>query len=85
MTAPTGEWTPADSPELLDVTNPANGELLARVPLSSSTDLDSAVAAARQALSAWRKVSVIARARLLLSLREGLDARREDLAESVTR
>ena len=95
MTAPTatrvlenyvaGEWTPAGSPELLDVTNPANGELLARVPLSSSTDLDSAVAAARQALPTWREVSVIARARLLFSLREGLDARREDLAESVTR
>jgi malonate-semialdehyde dehydrogenase (acetylating)/methylmalonate-semialdehyde dehydrogenase len=95
MTAPTatrvlenyvaGEWTPAGSSELLDVTNPANGELLARVPLSSSADLDSAVAAARKALPTWREVSVIARARLLFSLREGLDARRDDLAETVTR
>jgi malonate-semialdehyde dehydrogenase (acetylating) / methylmalonate-semialdehyde dehydrogenase len=95
MTAPTatrvlenyvgGEWTPAGSPELVDVTNPANGELLAQVPLSSSGDLDAAVAVARQALPAWREVSAIARARLLFSLREGLDARREDLAESVTR
>ncbi|HEX3326392.1 MAG TPA: CoA-acylating methylmalonate-semialdehyde dehydrogenase, partial [Actinomycetota bacterium] len=62
----------------------ASGEVLARVPLSSATDLDAAVRAAREALPAWRDVSVIARARLLFALREGLDARREELARSVT-
>ena len=66
------------------MTNPASGEVLARVPLSSATDLDAAVRAAREALPAWRDVSVIARARLLFALREGLDARREELARSVT-
>jgi malonate-semialdehyde dehydrogenase (acetylating) / methylmalonate-semialdehyde dehydrogenase len=38
----------------------------------------------RGALSAWRAVSVIARARHLFALREGLDARREELARAVT-
>jgi malonate-semialdehyde dehydrogenase (acetylating) / methylmalonate-semialdehyde dehydrogenase len=79
-----GSWTPAGSSEQLDVTNPANGEVLARVPLSNSADLDAAVRAAREALPAWRGVSVIGRARLLFALREGLDARREELARSVT-
>ena len=79
-----GSWTPAASSEQLDVTNPATGEVLARVPLSSSVDLDAAVKAARAALPAWRDVSVIARARKLFALREGLDNRREDLARSVT-
>ena len=79
-----GSWTPAASSEQLDVTNPATGEVLARVPLSSSVDLDAAVKAARAALPAWRDVSVIARARQLFALREGLDNRREDLARSVT-
>ena len=79
-----GSWTPAASSEQLDVTNPATGEVLARVPLSSSVDLDAAVKAARAALPAWRDVSVIARARKLFALREGLDSRREDLARSVT-
>jgi hypothetical protein len=57
MTAPTatrlldnyvgGAWTPA-APDAaaLDVTNPATGEQLARVPLSTAADLDAAVAAA---------------------------------------
>jgi malonate-semialdehyde dehydrogenase (acetylating)/methylmalonate-semialdehyde dehydrogenase len=95
MTAPTatrlldnyiaGSWTPAGADaEALDVTNPATGEVLARVPLSTAADLDAAVQAARAALPEWRAVSVIARARKLFELRQGLDERKEDLARSVT-
>ena len=79
-----GTWMPASSSEQLDVTNPATGEVLARVPLSSASDLDAAVRAAREALPAWRAVCVIERGRKLFALRERLDARREDLARSVT-
>jgi len=79
-----GAWTPASSEEALDVTNPATGEVLARVPLSASEDLDAAVRAAREALPAWRGVAVPDRARILFGLREGLDARRDELARSVT-
>jgi malonate-semialdehyde dehydrogenase (acetylating) / methylmalonate-semialdehyde dehydrogenase len=79
-----GRWTASSSSEALDVTNPATGEVLARVPLSSAADLDAAVKAARDALPAWRAVSTIARARKLFELRERLVARREDLARSVT-
>jgi malonate-semialdehyde dehydrogenase (acetylating)/methylmalonate-semialdehyde dehydrogenase len=79
-----GAWTPSLSSEALDVTNPASGETIARVPLSSAADLDAAVSAARAALPAWRAVSVIERARRLFALREGLNERREELARSVT-
>jgi malonate-semialdehyde dehydrogenase (acetylating)/methylmalonate-semialdehyde dehydrogenase len=79
-----GRWTPATSGEELDVTNPATGGVLARVPLSSADDLDGAVRAAREALPVWRGVSAIERARRLFDLREGLVVRREDLARSVT-
>jgi malonate-semialdehyde dehydrogenase (acetylating) / methylmalonate-semialdehyde dehydrogenase len=94
MTAPTatrlldnyvaGRWTPAASTDALDVDNPATGEVLARVPLSSANDLDAAVRAAREALPAWRAVSVIGRAQKLFALRQGLVERREELARSVT-
>jgi malonate-semialdehyde dehydrogenase (acetylating)/methylmalonate-semialdehyde dehydrogenase len=79
-----GRWTPADGADLLDVTNPANGDVLARVPLSGAADLDAAVRAAREALPRWRAVSVPNRARMLFALREGLESRKEDLARSVT-
>ncbi len=56
-----GRWVPASAATgELDVTNPATGEVLARVPLSGRADLDAAVAAARGALAEWRAVSVIA-------------------------
>jgi malonate-semialdehyde dehydrogenase (acetylating) / methylmalonate-semialdehyde dehydrogenase len=79
-----GEWTPSSGSDSLDVTNPATGETLARVPLSSAADLDAAVGAARAALPEWRAVSTIARARKLFDLRERLLARHEELAISVT-
>ncbi len=80
-----GEWVPARDPTgVLDVTNPATGETLARVPLSGASDLDEAVGAAREALPEWRAVSTIARARKLFELRERLSARADELARSVT-
>jgi malonate-semialdehyde dehydrogenase (acetylating) / methylmalonate-semialdehyde dehydrogenase len=80
-----GRWTaPTAATGELDVTNPATGEALARVPLSGAADLDAAVRAARDALPAWREVSTIARARKLFELRERLVARQDDLARSVT-
>jgi malonate-semialdehyde dehydrogenase (acetylating) / methylmalonate-semialdehyde dehydrogenase len=79
-----GAWVPSSGDEHLDVTNPATGETLAEVPLSTAEDLDRAVTAARLALPEWRDVSVIERGRRLFTLREELVRRREDLAQSVT-
>src|SRR5829696_1293900 len=79
-----GRWTPASGSETLDVTNPSTGEVLVQVPLSAASDLDAAVQAARAALPEWRAVSAIARARRLFELREGLVARCDELARSVT-
>src|ERR1700733_7544192 len=80
-----GERTPAQAATgELDVVNPSNGEVLARVPLSGASDLDLAVRAAREALPEWRAVSTIARARKLFELRERLLSRVEGLAHSVT-
>jgi malonate-semialdehyde dehydrogenase (acetylating) / methylmalonate-semialdehyde dehydrogenase len=79
-----GAWVASSSPETLEVTNPASGEAIARVPLSTAAELDAAVEAARAALPEWREVSVIERGRRLFALRAGLDRRREELARSVT-
>jgi malonate-semialdehyde dehydrogenase (acetylating)/methylmalonate-semialdehyde dehydrogenase len=80
-----GSWTPArEASDALDVTNPATGQTLARVPLSGAADLDAAVQAARVALPVWRGVSTIARARKLFELRERLAARADEMGRSVT-
>jgi malonate-semialdehyde dehydrogenase (acetylating)/methylmalonate-semialdehyde dehydrogenase len=80
-----GAWTPArDASGALDVNDPVTGAVLAQVPLSGAADVDAAVRAARAALPAWRDVNAIERARRLFALREGLIARAEDLAATVT-
>ncbi len=45
-----GKWVPSETDEHLDVIDPATGDLLSRVPLSTRPDLDAAVEAARDAL-----------------------------------
>jgi malonate-semialdehyde dehydrogenase (acetylating) / methylmalonate-semialdehyde dehydrogenase len=80
-----GHWVAAAAGEQLDVTNPATGEVLARVPLSGAADVAAAVAAARAALPEWRSRSVIERARWLFGLRQTIEAHADELARSVTR
>lgn len=54
-----------DSADLLDVTNPATGALLARAPRSTQGDVDRAIAAAHGARQAWARRPAIERAQYL--------------------
>lgn len=78
-----GEWIVPEV-DLLDVTNPAGGETLARVPLSTPAEVEAAAAAARRALHDWRDRPVIDRTRFVLALRNELDERQEDVALRLT-
>ena len=69
--------------ELEDV-DPATGEVAALVPLCGAREVGEAVEAARGAQPGWRAVPPQRRARAVLALREGLEARREELAALVT-
>ncbi len=80
-----GRWVPAQTSSQLDVTNPANGEVLARVPLSSIADVEAAVAAATAALPDWRARAVGERTEFIFALREQFRRRIDDLAASITR
>jgi len=78
-----GKWVEAEGADLHDVVNPATGDVIAKVPYSSASHLDEAVRTAREALPVWRGVSTIARARLLFTLREKLEARKDEIARVV--
>src|SRR6202051_4452980 len=80
-----GRWTPAQVSNLLDVTNPASGEVVAQVPLSGVTEVEAAVAAASAALPDWRGRSVGERTDFIFALREKFRQRTDELAESITR
>jgi|tagenome__1003787_1003787.scaffolds.fasta_scaffold20988203_1 malonate-semialdehyde dehydrogenase (acetylating)/methylmalonate-semialdehyde dehydrogenase len=79
-----GAWVPAATAERLGVTNPATGDVLARVPLSTRDDVDAAVAAARAAFPEWRRRSTIERARWLFRFRHVMESRQDDIARLVT-
>jgi phenylacetaldehyde dehydrogenase len=62
------EWVDAASGETFDTLNPATEELLARLPLADSIDVDRAVRSARGAFadsSPWRRMSPSERGRIL--------------------
>lgn len=79
-----GDWVEAAAVGTTEVINPATGELLAYVPLSSREDLDRATAAAREAFGTWAKTPVPRRARLLFKYQQLLVEHWEDLARLIT-
>src|SRR5258708_11592501 len=80
-----GGWALAQASSLVDVTNPASGEVLARVPLSGTADVERAVAAANAALPAWRARSLGEPTEFIFALRAKFRQRIDELAASVTR
>ncbi len=79
-----GAWVPSSGTTLLDVKNPATGEVLAKVPLSTSDDVDRAVKAAQAAFPAWRAVPAPQRARYLFKMKALFDANKEEVASICT-
>src|ERR1700741_1129346 len=79
-----GAWAAPIASATQESRNPANGELLARVPLSGAEDVDAAVGAARAAFPASRGTSPVKRARAVFALRHLLDPHRDELARIVT-
>jgi malonate-semialdehyde dehydrogenase (acetylating)/methylmalonate-semialdehyde dehydrogenase len=80
-----GRWVKSSATEMLDVSDPATGDVLASVPLSGGSEVGAAVAAAKGAFPAWRATPPVERARVLFRLKSLLDAHRDELARSLTR
>ncbi|MET8076152.1 aldehyde dehydrogenase family protein [Streptomyces sp. NPDC005303] len=79
-----GEWRPATGPDVIEVVNPADGQVIAQVPAGAAEDVDLAVRAARAALPAWAATAPAERAARLAALRDVLAARSDEIAETVT-
>jgi malonate-semialdehyde dehydrogenase (acetylating)/methylmalonate-semialdehyde dehydrogenase len=79
-----GGWRASSATETLPVTNPASGEELGRVPLSTGRDVDAAVQAAKAAFPMWRATPAPVRARVLFRLKALLEEHKEELARLLT-
>jgi malonate-semialdehyde dehydrogenase (acetylating) / methylmalonate-semialdehyde dehydrogenase len=81
-----GSWTESREKQTIDVVNPANQEVLAKVPFGEQTlaDVNLAVAAAAEALTVWRNTSVMQRVQPLYKLKQLLEENVDEIARLIT-
>ncbi|MBY0095703.1 CoA-acylating methylmalonate-semialdehyde dehydrogenase [Mesobacillus maritimus] len=80
-----GKWVESQTEKYDIVPNPATGEELARVPISTREDLDEAVQVAKEAFKTWSKTPVPKRARILFKYQQLLVDNWDELATLITK
>ncbi|MCB9954902.1 MAG: NAD-dependent succinate-semialdehyde dehydrogenase [Caulobacterales bacterium] len=79
-----GKWVQADSGATIDVTNPATGDVIARVPKGGADETRRAINAAKAAMNSWRKALPKDRSRILRNLFNLMMAHIDDLSIILT-
>ncbi|MFC3286330.1 NAD-dependent succinate-semialdehyde dehydrogenase [Litchfieldella rifensis] len=79
-----GGWVAADSGEQIDVVNPADGEIIGRVPRLGRVETERAIAAAEVAFPAWRALTALERADCLMKWHDLMHEHQQELATIMT-
>ena len=79
-----GAWVGADSGETIEITNPANGELVGSVPNMGGGETARAIVAADIAQKSWKNLTAQARALILKRWFDLIKLHAEDLAQLLT-
>src|SRR5436309_5036209 len=79
-----GAWHASTASEFLPIADPANGEVLAEVPMSSSAEATAVIEAAAAAFPEWRRTPPEDRIQYLFKLKDLLERNLEDLARQIT-
>ncbi len=77
-------WHESAAVNLLDVTNPATGEVLTQVPLSPTDEVHQAATAAASAFDEWRGTPPVQRVQYLFKLKNLLEENIDDIAQTIT-
>jgi glyceraldehyde-3-phosphate dehydrogenase [NAD(P)+] len=78
-----GRWTAATNH--IEVTDLAEGGTFTRVAAATPADAEEALAAAQSAEAEMRETTVVQRADWMISIADGIEARKEELAEVIVR
>jgi acyl-CoA reductase-like NAD-dependent aldehyde dehydrogenase len=79
-----GQWVSSSGSGTIDVVNASTEEVMGSVPEGTAQDVDRAVAAARAAFETWSATDPSERAKALQALADGLGARNQEIAETIT-
>ncbi len=79
-----GNFVEPATDEHLDITNPADGSVISRVPLSSSADVDRAVESAKNAFPGWAGMPIKERVQVFFRYKTLLEKNIDELAALVT-
>jgi succinate-semialdehyde dehydrogenase / glutarate-semialdehyde dehydrogenase len=79
-----GAWIGADSGDLIAVTNPANGNVIAHVPRMGKAETERAILAAESAQKSWKNLTAAARAAILRRWFDLVKLHADDLALILT-
>lgn len=80
-----GEWVEAKTEKYTLVINPATQEILAECPDSSPDDIQRAVKTASEAYLEWRQTPVLSRTRYLITFKNLLEEKFEELSKLVVK
>lgn len=79
-----GQWLPADDGSTLEVTNPADGSVIGKVPKCGAAETRRAIEAAHAAFTEFRHTTAEERADMLHALHRAIDDNVDELAEILT-
>jgi acyl-CoA reductase-like NAD-dependent aldehyde dehydrogenase len=79
-----GQWVSPAGQGTIEVFSPTDGALLATVPQGNAADADKAVTSARRAFDTWSVTPAAERAAYLKKIQEGLKARTDEIAKTIT-
>ena len=79
-----GAWVGADSGEMIEVINPADGAIITQVPRMGKAETERAILASHSAQKQWKTLTAAARAAILKRWFELIKLHIEDLAQILT-
>jgi aldehyde dehydrogenase (NAD+) len=79
-----GAWVTPDGGGTLEVVEASTEQPLGTIPEGTAEDARRAIKAAREAFDGWAATPVSERQRLLRAIADGLDARADEIARTVT-
>src|ERR1700739_2198422 len=78
-----GAFVESHGREVMDIINPTNGKVIAKVTLADEEDARHAIAAAKRAFGTYGRSTKEERAAILLRLHEAVSARIDDLTAAM--